>query len=226
MGTNFTEIYELNEVLKSDNRLNSRPTNLIYELYFTYLKYGIGLFKYDSFIDLTARTDFSMKEYSYIANGSDTVFLLDPPPISDSMFYVGYRINSDVAYTEIYDTGYVFDEENNTITTNIVIPNNYSVYIASYEIGSFTNTLTESEINILAEAMLIPWSQEKLMKNSLLDHLVYGGSSKTSGTQANHIKEVKDVKNNQHYKVVEGMINRYSFKAAPNSLNALGGGLI
>jgi len=176
IGTLFKEIYEMNEVLKSDNRLINKPQNLIYQLYFTYLKYAIGIFKYDSRVDLTARTDFSMQVYNYIADRSDNVYSLSPIPTPNSNFYVGYRSDSDAMYTEIHD--YVYDNINNTITINDFIDNRSEVYISSYIIGSFDNDLDEYGVDILSEAMLVPWSTEQLMKNSLLSQMVLGEPQK------------------------------------------------
>lgn len=225
IGTLFTDIYDINEVLKNDSRLNNKSTNLIYELYFKYLKYGIGIFEYDSTSNLNDRIDFSQNINHYIADGVDNVYLLSSTPTNDSNFYVGYRINSDYNYTEIYDTNYVFDNITNTITINVNIPANYEVYISNYIIGSFVDTLKQSEINILAEAMLIPWSQEQLMKNSLLNMMIYGGESKMY-SQANHINEVKDIRKNQHWINVQGMISEFSYKSNNNNYKGLGGGLV
>jgi hypothetical protein len=223
VGTEFTEIYTINEILKNDNRLLNKTPNQIYELYFTYLKYGIGIFKSDCKYDLAKRTDFSQKEYFFISDGEDNEYQLSSVPPVNSQFYIGYRQSPDFNYTQVID--YSYNQNNNSIIINTpLIQSDYEIYISVYRIGSFDNTLDEAEINILSESMLIPWSVEKVMTRSLLNQMITLGSSKLSGTQANHIDALSKVADNQYFIKVMGMINRYSYKN--NNLMGLGGGLV
>jgi hypothetical protein len=77
---------------------------------------------------------------------------------------------------------------------------------------------------ILSEGMLVPYSQEALHKQSLLNQIVYGGSSKIY-SQANHIDSVLNVSNNQYYNILQNMITNYSYKdKGSNKVKGLAGG--
>jgi isopentenyldiphosphate isomerase len=89
-------------------------------------------------------------------------------------------------------------------------------------VGSFNDILDLPEQRILAEAMNIPYDNEQTQKQSLLNQIVYTGSSKIY-SQANHIDSVLNVAKNQYFNIVTGMINEYSYKSQ-KSLSGLKGG--
>lgn len=221
MSTSFLNIYNLNEVIKNDNRLQKKTANQLYSLYYLYLTYAISYFTLDCYQNLEDNIPFSQQEYLFTSDGIDNQYLLSSTPIFGCKFYVGFRESSDLIYTQIFN--YTFDSNTNIITINNNPPLNYEVYISAYIIGQFNADLTTLEKSILSNGMLVPYSQEQEFKNSLLSQMVYGGTSKLY-SQANHIREVKDVTNNQYFNVVKGMINEYSFKANPNGVKGLGGG--
>lgn len=225
MGTQFTEIYQRNELLKNDNRLQGKTTNNIYNLYFQYLEFAIGFFQADCYKDLTQYTEFQQQEYYYTTNGTDNIFNLSPAPPSLCLFYVGKSANNDGNYTEITSNNYTYDSVAQTITiSGGVLAANQTVYISGYIIGEFEETLSLIEKMILSEAMLIPWDQEQLHKNSLLNQIVYGGSQNMYAQSA-HIQQVNNVVTSQYEDVVKSMISDYTYKYSPDKLKQLGGQL-
>lgn len=209
-------------MIKDDYRLQNKTANQIYALYFLYLQHSISYLEYDSNFDLTNYIPFSQQEYYFIASTpTDNEYWLSPIPPDNCEFYVGYRENSDVNYTQVYN--YSYDSNSSILTINIDIPENSEVYISGYITGSFYDTLNLVEQRILAEGLNVPYDNEQVQRQSLLNMMVYGGTTKMY-SQANHIAEVKDVANNQYYNIVKNMINEYSYKSQSN-LKGLGGGL-
>jgi len=224
MGTQFTEIYEQSELIRNDDRLNGKSANNLYKLYFDYLKFAIGFFQADCNQNISQYTPFLQQEYHYITNGTDNIFSLSPIPPSSCLFYIGKSSLNDGNYVEITPDNYTYDSVNQTITIKgDILTINQSIYISGYIIGSFSVILNQMEQMILSEAMLIPWDQEHIHKNSLLNHLIYGGESQPSGTQANQISAVSKVFNSQYDDVVKSMINDYTYKYSVDNLKGLGG---
>jgi len=223
MSTPFVDIYCLNEVIKNDNRLVNLSPNQVYALYYLYLTYARSYFLYSCYKDLDAITPFLQEEYYFISDGIDKDYNLSPAPLSGSEFYIGYKNPDDTYYTQIFD--YTYSSITNILTTADTIPVDNEVYISGYIIGSFDDDLSILEKTILSNGMLVPWSQEKEMKNSLLSQMIYGGTQRLY-SQANHISQVKGIVNNQYLVIVKGMISEYSYKASPNSVRGLGGGLV
>ena len=217
MGTQFSEIYEMNETIKLDTRLFGKPDNLLYSLKFKWLKYAISMFDNDCYQDINTFTPFSQVEYEFVADGINNVYTLNPTPIGNSNFYISVDDSSGYAYT--------FNSINNQLTITPIPPSNSPIYISAYIIGSFPIDLTIREQNILAEGMLVPWLEQQKNRNDLLNQMVYSGDMKIY-SQANHISEVDKVADNQYYKKVKSMINEYSYRRNPNGVKGLGGGLI
>lgn len=220
--TKFEEIYELNEIMKNDGRLIGKPSNQIYSLQYKYLKYAISLFESDCYKDLNKMTPFFQQEYYFISDGIDNEYLLSPVSPNNCNFYVGYRVDENVNYMQIID--YAYDSDTHVLTINETIPNSAEVYVSGYIIGSFEEDLNIKEQEILAEGMLVPYLKEQVNKQSLLNQMVYGDKTNRP-SQANHIKEVKDVSTTQ-LELVESMINKYTIKYTTDNLLGLGGGLI
>ena len=229
MGTQFIDIYRQNEILKNDQRLNSKITNQIYSLYAQYLDFAIGEFEIDCYKDLeTNLVPFSQAEYEFIANGTDNQFLLQSPntPATNCLFYVGYAKDNTTAYTEITSNNYIYNSTTNilTITNPTLITAGYLIYVSAYVIGSFAVTLNKQEINILNQGMLVPWDMEHVHRDSLLAQKVYGGSQKLY-SQAQHISSVNNVMDNQYFQIFKGMIRNYTYRYNQNKTQGLAGGL-
>lgn len=223
MATNFVDVYEMNEVLKCDTRINMKPSNQVYKLYYTYLKHALGLFgrvcyKVSS-KDIIKHIPFSQKEYLFKSDGIDNTLVLNPDPLTDCNFYIGYSKDSNTSYTEI--TQYTYDSSTKTLTIPaFLVPENYLIYVSSYVTGSFTCDLDFDEILILSEGMLIPFQEEQQNRNKTLTQMVYGAQKMDS--QANHIKAVHSVVTDQENKV-NNLIVKYSYNASGNKLAGLGG---
>jgi hypothetical protein len=218
MATQFTEIYEMNEILKCDSRINMKPSNQVYKLYYIYLKYIIGLFFRDCYKDIVNHIPFSQKEYLFKSDGIDNTIVLNSDPLENCKFYIGYAKDSSTAYTEI--TQYTYDSATKTITIPaFLVPENYLIYISSYVIGSFSCDLDYDERLILSEGMLIPFQKEQQNRNGLLTQMVYGASQKID-SQANHIKSVHSVVTDQEQRVND-LIVKYTYRANPDNLSGL-----
>lgn len=221
MATPFTDIYCLNTVIKNDSRLVNKPQNALYKLYYEYLKFAISYFRNDCNKNLDNHTGFVQSEYSFVGDGVDDEFLLSPAPTSYDNFYIETDNNGLIST----DYTYSFDENTNLLTITPVPPLNADVYVSAYGIGSFVDDLNMTEKVILAEGMNVPWQEEQLNKQSLLNHIIYGGGTKMY-SQGEHIKQVKDVSQNQYFKLVKGMINEYSYKENLQAMYGLGGDLV
>jgi hypothetical protein len=228
MGTQFEEIYCLNAIIKEDQRLLNLPTNQQYLLQWKYLLYAINYFVYDYRTDkddrvglegIGSKIDFSQEEYYFIGDGVDNEFLLSPTPPTSCVFYIGVKQEDDLVYDSNY-TG-IFNEITNVLTITPTPPLNYQVYISGYIIGSFTDTLNTREQTILAEGMNVPFEEEKVNTESLLEQMVYGGTTKLY-SQANHISAIKDISNNQYYAKVQGLISEYTYKDRVREIGAKG----
>ncbi|MDD3267492.1 MAG: hypothetical protein PHC75_09985 [Burkholderiales bacterium] len=216
MGTSFEEIYALNNIIHTDSRLTSKPTNLVYQLFYQYLCFAISMFESDCYHDLSALTPFSQSENIYTGSGTSGDFILTDEISSGANVYISV---DDVS--EGYSYTYTSSTKTVTITPTPILGS--EVYIVPYIIGSFTDTLTFQEIDILASGMLIPYQQEHVNTHSLLQQSISTGDYKKT-SQAEHIKQLRDLLDDQ-LAITESKINKYSFKKNPDSMLGLGGGL-
>lgn len=220
MSTPFQQIYDLTDIIKTDTRLLNKPKNLIYQLYYSYLKMAISYFKYDCYKDISVANviPFSQVEYVYVANGITKNFTLDSIPPINNFFYVS------IDNMEITQLNYSYDSIDNQIIFDTIPLSKSNIYVASYNIGQFNADLEEREMDILSEGMIIPFLKEHINYSELLSQMVYGSDFKLY-SQAAHIKELNDTLLNQQ-SYLKQLINEYTFKANINGLMGLGGGLI
>lgn len=221
MATSFEEIYCLNAVIKSDQRLLNKPSYMLYDLCWKYLQLAIPYFQYDCRKNLLDLVPFSLTEYSFIGDGENNIFQLNPVPNLGEVpdFNITLQIDCGQEPREVKD--YMWDSENNTITlTNITPAIGETIKIVVYEIGYFYADLNYDEKAILARAMNIPYYEEQMTSSRILNFAVYGGSIKMH-SQAEHLKTVTSLY--QGYKrEVEGDIHDYSYRTAPKGLRGLG----
>ena len=217
--TPFTDIYDLNSSIKLDTRINGKPTNLIYQLYYNYLKMAISIFQYDCYQNITDVIGFSQNEFSFVGDGIKNNFVLDIVPPINSLFYVS------VNNIEIPKRSYTYDNINNKIIFNIIPTINGDIYIASYIIGQFNSAILNfRELQIMTEAINIPWLEQNLNRDQLLQQMVYSSDFKIY-SQSSHIQQLKNVIDTQK-RYVNQLINEYTYKACPNGVLGLGGGIL
>lgn len=222
MATSFEEIYCLNTVIKIDQRLSNVPSYKLYELYWKYLQYAISMFQYDCRKNLLDLVPFSLTEYSFIGDGENNIFKLDPPiENTDNLsFYISVQLNCDQPVTQITD--YQWDNINNTITLNNYIPApEENITINVYDIGYFKADLNYDEKTILARAMNLPYYEEQMTNSKILNFATYGGSIKMH-SQAEQLKTLTTAYETVK-REVEGDISKYSYRTAPVGLYGLGG---
>lgn len=218
MATSFEEIYCLNSVIKFDKRLNNKPKYALYDLYWKYLQYAISMFYYDCKKDLYDLNPFSLTEYEFVGDGENNIFNLNPAPLTSS-FDIYVQLDCSEEKRQIVD--YEWDEKSNTITFKSYTPAiNESIFIYSYNIGSFTADLDYNEKTILAKAMNIPYYEEQVANSKTLVFSTYGGSVKMH-SQAEHLKTTIEAFE-KCKREVEGDINAYSYRVAPLGLKGLG----
>lgn len=223
MSTSFDDIYCLNSIIKQDAEIQTLTTNNKYALYYLYLQFSISYFLADCYKNLSDITPFSQTEYNFISDGNDNQYFLTPEPINGSKLYVGYRENANLPFTEIPLSEYIYDSTTCILTLLNNPPLNYLIYVGAYIVGKFNADLIITEKTILAEGMNVPFDQGQLQKNSLLNMMVYGGTTKMY-SQANHISELRNTTNNQYYNIVRGQINEYTYKYNPRHLKGLASG--
>lgn len=216
MATSFIDIYSFNSIIKSDNRINIQPLNLIYQLYYKYLCFAISYFADDCYKNLNDIIEFQQQEYEFTGDGVNNKFVLDTKPPTNCDFYIS--VNSSIDYT------YSYNSTTLEMTISPTPASSTDIYIAGYIIGKFNNTLNIKEKIILAKAMNIPWLEEKRNKEELLRQSILTNDYKRS-SQAEHIHQL-NLSIEQSWKDVKSLINDYSFKQNPNNLLGLGGDLI
>lgn len=219
MATSFEEIYCLNAVIKKDQRLYSKPTYMIYSLNWKYLQLAISMFQYDCRKDLYDLVPFSLTDYSFVGDGINNIFQLNPAPTytTNPEFYITKQI--DCSTKPIVITDYIWDNINNTITISDIPEVDAIITINSYEVGQFNQDLDYDEKRILAEAMNIFYFEEYMTNAKILNFATYGGSIKMH-SQAEQLKTVTAAYETTK-REVEGDISKYTYKTSCN-LNGLG----
>lgn len=220
MATSFEEIYCLNSVIKIDQRLTDKPSYLLYDLYWKYLQLSIPLFQYDCRKNLLDLVPFSLTEYSFVGDGENNIFQLDPKPtIKNPGFYIATQIDCGIPATEVKE--YLYDDINGTITlTNYTPSLGEKINISMYQIGYFNADLGYDEKRILAEAMNIPYYEEQMTNSKILNFATYGGSIKMH-SQAEQLKTLTAAYQSAK-RELEGDISMYSYRTAPKGLPGLG----
>ena len=220
MATSFEEIYCLNSVIKIDQRLTDKPSYLLYDLYWKYLQLSIPLFQYDCRKDLLDLVPFSLTEYSFVGDGVNNIFQLDPKPTMEKPdFYIETQIDCGKPTMEVKK--YLYDDINGTITfTNYTPILGEEVNISVYEIGYFNADLGYDEKRILAEAMNVPYYEEQMTNSKILNFAIYGGSIKMH-SQAEQLKTLTAAYQSAK-RELEGDISNYSYRTAPKGLPGLG----
>lgn len=220
METSFDEIYCLNQLIRSDDRISSLSINDFYLVMWKYLQYSIANFQYDCKEDLNNYIPYSQTVYNFVCDGISNVFSLTPPPTqTDINFYICSRLGANEPYKQIQN--YVYDSINYTITTEDTLPIQTEVIITSYEVGKFNFDLSLDEKRILSEGMVTPWLEEQVNEINLARFAIFGGSAKMH-SQAEHLGKLDQRITNQ-YNLILRLINQYSYRTSQTNLKGLGG---
>jgi len=183
------------------------------------MKMAISLFQYDCYQNITDVTGFTQNEFSYVGDGLTNNFILDVVPPINSLFYVS------VNNIEIPKGSYTYDVINNKIIFNVIPVINGVIYIASYIIGQFNSAILNfREVQIMAESINVPWLEQNLNRDQLLQQMVFSSDFKLY-SQSSHIQQLKSVVETQK-RYVGQLINEYTYKACPNGVLGLGGGIL
>ena len=213
IATTFSDIYNLNEAITNDDNLNSLPDNLYYFTAYQYLLFAIAEFSSVCNQEIETHNEFEQETYDYTGDGSTNEYTLDPTPPTSSSLYVSINDTETENYT--------FDSVSNIITFGSTPTSNDDIYIGAYVVGSFTVDLTINEKRILAEAMTIPYLENKINHSAQLDQMVFG-TNLGIHSQANHNKTLLSIKQDQYSKI-NRMISDYSYRSDPDDLENLVG---
>lgn len=220
MATPLNDIYELfgSKVALADFVCKQTDDKTYKDFYF-WLQDSIGTYGDYAYADLNISVPFSRQIYQFAGDGVQTIFTLNPAPQTNAIFYV------EVDNTVLSESSYSFNVGTSEITFNTA-PNSptdteFNIYIGTYIIGEITGNLNAQEKQILSEGMIVPYTKEKLNRESLLFQKVY---SRDLGvhSQAQHIKSINDVLSRQ-IRETDQRIMMYSYKQDPDDLDLLKG---
>jgi len=190
--TSFDEIYTVNGAIMKELRATNKPDNLYYFILYQYLRFATAVFSQYSYTDLDDKVNFEQFIDTFESDGIETNFALDFTPIAGGDFYVG------IDNVKLDESEYSYDEATNSITTDF--GGDY-VYVSSYEVGQFNNTLNEREIIILADAMT-EWFVESFTNDpKQLEQLMYSGVKMFSQSQQNKVNiSIEEYRNSKSFK--------------------------
>jgi hypothetical protein len=216
MSTLFTDIYDSfletevtsRDLLKYNPPLLSKYLNNLLERArseFYNLAYSNPPNVNNKMEDITL---FYLKDYTEESfnNSSLTVQLLNDTPI-DSLFYI--TVNDDITTNYSYDSDtkiITISELDTEITSNIVI--------YAYRNGIFNQTLTLIEKDILVDWMGVIYLKDKIKTQKLYNQSIYG-KSEGQYSQANHLKELQSIYNDNKKSIITKTIE-YTYRNAPD----------
>ena len=235
--TPFEDIYCLSNLM-CDNGMTKRLTpNNFYQYMFKCLQFAVGEFERKCYESLTFEQKFFQMEFDFITDGKEKTFQIPLHEYNVDVFdymkknyikgefniYIGCRQSDEDSYIEVTDFEYESSDIYNPAITLPTIPDcNWEFYIVFYKIGSFKETLSQKVKNLLAIGMEVPYLNEKLTKESLLEQKVYSNSV-NSFSQAQHITALRNVYESVCYKNFKSEIENYTYDYA-DSFYDLGGG--
>lgn len=235
--TSFKDIYCLSNIM-SDNGMYKRLTpNNFFQYMFRCLQFSVGEFEKKCYESLEYAQPFHQIELNFVTDGKENSFEI---PLSDFnvdvydymkenyingdfSIYIGCRQSEEDAYIEVSDFEYNTDD---IYKPTIILPSipdcNWEFYISIYKVGCFKEDLSQKVKNILAIGIEVPYLNEKLTKESLLEQHVYSNSV-NSFSQSQHITALRNVYETIYYKNFKKEISKYTYDYSTN-LNGLSGG--
>ena len=217
MATNFTEIYELTNEIKNDTRLSGKATNLIARQMNNLLLLSISEFVAECIPDISPdnRISFEEKEYNLTGSAGDATFTLATPPTNSTGVYV--RI-SDTSTTYTFS----YDENTELLTITPALAVDSTIYASVYREGQFNETLNDVEKAILAEGMIIYFTERFRNTDELLDQSVYNRDARIH-SQGNHIMSLNAAIHQQYRKRVLPKIRDYTWRFNRDRTRGLSG---
>ena len=216
MGTNFEEIYCLNSAIEKDLAMARLPIYQYYSLMYKQLLFSITEFIYDCEKKISEFTPYTENEYSFIGDGINPSFNITPSPdIQNTMIYVGIFDEDYSVYVEMYD--FTYDDINHILTFDNIPEKDSKIVISFYNIGEFVDVLDIEEKVILAEGMNIPYL-ERFQNNTR--SLIQGAftNSYKYHSQAEQIKQLKELTLTQWRERVDDLIKKYSYRKPNDGL--------
>lgn len=158
-------------------------------------------------------TESSRSIYEYNFTGTSDTRVLNPPPATNSQFYV--QLNG------IPHADFSFNESNNEMTINNAPDGDNSVYIGAYFDGQFNNSLNLTERGLILDFMQLAYIDTQVVKEKLLNQRVYG---KDYGmhSQAAHIKSMESLYDMKYRRLYQRVM-MYTYRQDPDELRRLGG---
>lgn len=178
MATQFDEIYTLNGAIAQDSRLSGKPDNIYYFILYQYLYFAMAEFSEYYYGDIFDTVPFEQTIDTYDSDGIETNFVLTSTPSIGSIFYVS--IDNAV----LDNTEYSYDSGTNSVTTTF---GGTDIYIGTYIIGQFNETLNGRAKTILAEAMTFVFVENFVNDDKQLEQVMYSGVSFFSQSQHNKV---------------------------------------
>lgn len=216
--TSYSQVYELNRVIKNDPRLANLDACELNTIRFRYLQFAISYFIYDCRKDLSKRTDPYSMAYEFEGDGMETEFILNPaPPINAEC--VVYLVQ-DGNPTELKHFNY--NSELNEVIFDVPPAPGTGIIVKAFTVGSFDADLDFRELNILAEGMIVPYLEEAKNDENAMKYIISGKSLRFF-SQANHLEAMNSNVGAQAYHMVASLISEYSYKGSLDNYGGVAG---
>ena len=155
------------------------------------------------------------QRYEFTSSSSGTfTATLDPTPQAGASFFASVN---GVDFTD----NFTYDDSNDEITITGITTTTNDIIVVAYASGQFNQTLNITEVDIVVAIMGYYFFIDKVRNDSLYD-IQISGADYNVPNQANLIRSLQS-SHNVTRNDIRAMINRYSFKQSPDSLEGLGG---
>ncbi len=217
MATSFSAIYEnflgrITDFSFLSNSFANLPTYEFYDDMYKYLKMATGDFVSDCYKDLTDYDAYSYTEFSLTGDGGTTYTLSSTPPTDETSTYI--EVNDE----EVEG----FERDGDGIEFDSTVADGADISVVTYNIGQFMSDLNSTEINILANMMVVPFLQQLLHNTQILSQNLFSPDWKAY-SPAGLAKQIDAVLQTQELRI-EKLLSKYSYGQNPDELRGLWGG--
>jgi hypothetical protein len=217
LATPFSHIYEnflarITDFSFLQNSFANLPAHEYYSDMYAYLKMAIGDFISDCYKDIANHEAFSCTQFLLVGNGGAAYTLSPAPPTDETLTYV------EVDGVEVEG----FERDGDDLTLDDPVGEGIDILVATYKIGQFTVDLNLTEINILANMMVVPFLQRQLYNTQILSQSLYSPDWRaySPAELAKQINEAIKLQRSQ----IEYILYKYSYGQNPDNLAGLRGG--